>query len=227
MNKNNNIFIMSIDTNKYYYINGVISAFRKSLHDKTITQGDVIFVLKYMNFPFKSVEIIKNGKKTISGAYKKSIIDSYLNTYEKREMIKRLISTAYDEETRKLESELRERKSKPTEKQKDQNKDKMIDYIYNAPEEDMDYMSNKLLMDDDVMYESNSVKIFDVNASWKPKKDIFLSKSPNYIAKYLRENSKDDGQAMKRLTFYMNRAGKNLQNKTVLNKVKEILRSKD
>lgn len=32
---------------------------------------------------------------------------------------------------------------------------------------------------------------------------------------------------MKRLTFYMNRAGKNLQNKTVLNKVKEILRSKD
>ena len=101
VNKNNNIFIMSIDTNKYYYINGVISAFRKSLHDKTITQGDVIFVLKYMNFPFKSVEIIKNGKKTISGAYKKSIIDSYLNTYEKREMIKRLISTAYDEETRK------------------------------------------------------------------------------------------------------------------------------
>ena len=39
--------------------------------------------------------------------------------------------------------------------------------------------------------------------------------------------SKDDGQAMKRLTFYINRAGENLSNKTVLNKVKELLKAKD
>ena len=32
---------------------------------------------------------------------------------------------------------------------------------------------------------------------------------------------------MKRLTFYMNRAGENLSNKTVLNKAKELLKTKE
>lgn len=64
----------------------------------------------------------------------------------------------------------------------------------------------------------------DVDAKWHPKEGLFMEKDPQKIADYLLKNSKDKGQAMKRLVFYMNRAGENLENKTVLNKVKELLK---
>lgn len=66
--------------------------------------------------------------------------------------------------------------------------------------------------------------IEDVKTSWSPKEGLFLKKDPKKIADYLVKNSKDKTQAMRRLVFYMNRAGENLENKTVLNKVKEILK---
>ena len=68
-------------------------------------------------------------------------------------------------------------------------------------------------------------KLSDVEAEWHPKEGLFTSDDPKYIADYLLKNSKDKGQAMKRLVFYMNRAGDNLTNKTVLNKVKTLLES--
>lgn len=64
----------------------------------------------------------------------------------------------------------------------------------------------------------------DVDAKWHPKEGLFTEKDPQKIADYLLKNSKDKGQAMKRLVFYMNRSGENLENKTVLNKVKELLK---
>lgn len=64
----------------------------------------------------------------------------------------------------------------------------------------------------------------DIDAKWHPKEGLFTEKDPQKIADYLLKNSKDKGQAMKRLVFYMNRAGENLENKTVLNKVKELLK---
>lgn len=64
----------------------------------------------------------------------------------------------------------------------------------------------------------------DVDVKWHPKEGLFTEKDPQKIADYLLKNSKDKGQAMKRLVFYMNRAGENLENKTVLNKVKELLK---
>ena len=64
----------------------------------------------------------------------------------------------------------------------------------------------------------------DVDVKWHPKEGLFTEKDPQKIANYLLKNSKDKGQAMKRLVFYMNRAGENLENKTVLNKVKELLK---
>lgn len=66
--------------------------------------------------------------------------------------------------------------------------------------------------------------IEDVKTSWSPKEGLFLEKDPKKIADYLMKNSKDKTQAMRRLVFYMNRAGENLENKTTLNKVKEILK---
>ena len=69
-------------------------------------------------------------------------------------------------------------------------------------------------------------QLSDVETKWHPEKGLFLKKDPEYIADYLIKNSTDLKQAMSRLVFYMNRAGENLENKTVLNKVKEIIHNK-
>lgn len=66
--------------------------------------------------------------------------------------------------------------------------------------------------------------IGDVKAKWHPKEGLFTGSDPKKIADYLIRNSEDKGQAMKRLVFYMNRAGDKLQNKEVLEKVKELLK---
>lgn len=63
----------------------------------------------------------------------------------------------------------------------------------------------------------------DVKTKWHPEEGLFTRKDANYIAKYLIDNSKDKKQAMSRLVFYMNRAGDNLENKTTLEKVKQII----
>lgn len=67
-------------------------------------------------------------------------------------------------------------------------------------------------------------QLSDVKTKWHPKDGLFTEKDPKKIVDYLLKNSKDRGQAMKRLTFYMNRAGNKLSNKTVLNKAKDMLK---
>ena len=69
-------------------------------------------------------------------------------------------------------------------------------------------------------------QLSDVKTKWHPKEGLFTGNNPQEIANYLLKNSKDEAQAMQRLCFYMNRAGDKLTNKTVLNKVKQILKSK-
>ena len=63
----------------------------------------------------------------------------------------------------------------------------------------------------------------NVETNWSPKEGLFLNDDPEYIANYLLRNSKDRTQALRRLIFYMNRAGENLTNRRVLNKTKKIL----
>lgn len=63
----------------------------------------------------------------------------------------------------------------------------------------------------------------NIDTKWHPEEGLFTRKDPDYIAKYLINNSKDKKQAMSRLIFYMNRAGDNLENKTTLEKVKQII----
>ena len=67
-------------------------------------------------------------------------------------------------------------------------------------------------------------QLSDVKTSWHPKKGLFTDNDPKKIVDYLMKNSKDQAQAMQRLCFYMNRAGDNLPNKTVLNKAKQLLK---
>ena len=69
-------------------------------------------------------------------------------------------------------------------------------------------------------------RLSDIKAKWHPEEGLFTRKDPNYIANYLIKNSKDLKQAMNRLTFYMNRAGENLENSQTLEKVKKIIHSK-
>ena len=67
-------------------------------------------------------------------------------------------------------------------------------------------------------------QLSDVKTKWHPKKGLFAGDNADEIADYLLKHSKDKTQAMRRLCFYMNRAGDNLTNKTVLNKVKQLLK---
>lgn len=67
----------------------------------------------------------------------------------------------------------------------------------------------------------------DVETSWHPK-DGFFTQSAEKIAAGLASNSKDLKQAMSRLNFYINRAGKNLtsQDAARLELAKHKLRKK-
>ena len=94
----------------------------------------------------------------------------------------------------------------------------------NPPESSMRYVSDMQLMDNDIIYEE---QLSDVESEWTPKEGLFTMKSASYIANYLIQNSDSIGQAIQRLTFYMNRSGKNLKNKTILNKAKKILQDKN
>ena len=63
-------------------------------------------------------------------------------------------------------------------------------------------------------------------AKYHPPEGLF-TKSGETIAKTLLDDSDSPGQAMKRLTFYMNRAGENLENKAELEKAKDIIAGKE
>ena len=63
----------------------------------------------------------------------------------------------------------------------------------------------------------------NVETNWSPEEGLFNKDNPKYIADYLLKHSKDRTQALRRLIFYMNRAGENLTNRRVLNKAKKIL----
>lgn len=211
----------------YYFFSGVKSVFRNMLHDNDIDNKDIIFVLKTKNFPFRSISRSMNGKEKVIGIYNKAVINSYFNTTEKCDEIKRIIEYSNEDEIQKIIDDIQKKKVPSSKQTKNENKEKMIDYLDRSPEEDMDYVSKQLLIDDGVMYEGKKENLSDVDTNWKPKEGLFLSKSPKGIANYLLKHSKDKNQAMKRLTFYMNRAGENLSNKTVLNKAKELLKDKD
>lgn len=66
----------------------------------------------------------------------------------------------------------------------------------------------------------------NIETNWSPEEGLFNKDDPKYIADYLLKHSKDRTQALRRLIFYMNRAGENLTNRRVLNKAKKILMNK-
>lgn len=226
----------------YFFFSGVKNIFRKMLKDPEIDNKEIVFVLKMKDFPFRTITRKRGNDNIAVGIYDKAVIMSYFDTTDKVNEIKRIIEKYRKDDIADLYAQLTTRKNYQPEtyngksykelwdEARNKNKEKMIAYLDSLDknkEEDMDYVSNELLADDEVMYESKDENLSDVETEWKPKEGLFLSKSPKGIANYLLKHSKDKGQAMKRLTFYMNRAGENLKNKTVLNKVKDLLKSDD
>lgn len=62
----------------------------------------------------------------------------------------------------------------------------------------------------------------DTEVKWNSPKGLFTKKAEE-IVKELLKLSKDRSQAIKRITFYINRAGDKLSNKDEVLKAKEIL----
>ena len=204
--------------------------------DKEIDSDMTIDILTHLGYPF--------GKyKNASGKniYPTAIIEGYFDTPFDRRRIEHIIETirhnrtTSDEIRQRYEKLAREhtmpeedfdKLRKEIETEDRQRYEKYLDE--NPPETSMKYVSDVQLFNDDVMYESANKKdqLSDVESEWEPEDGLFSMKSANYIANYLIKNSEDVGQAIKRLTFYMNRSGKNLKNRTVLNKAKRILQDK-
>ena len=141
----------------YYFFSGVKSVFRNMLHDNDIDNKDIIFVLKTKNFPFRTISRSMNGKEKVIGIYNKAVINSYFNTTEKCDEIKRIIEYSNEDEIQKIIDDIQNKKASSSKQTKNENKEKMIDYLDRSPEEDMDYVSRKLLIDDDIIYESQGV----------------------------------------------------------------------
>ena len=226
----------------------VVELFKEYI-DENVEWGEVAYALKEIKFPFASIILGSGDKKRVAGIYKQLTLDEILHDENRRQEIRRIINRR----RKAINDEIASRLKKPTKENIEYlNKDedeiywdlvkkqkeaavarkekeleiKRIEAERNKwyPEEcDMDVASKKLLDKD--IYESKEEDLSDVETDWSPREGLFLEKDPKKIASYLLRHSKDKGQAMKRLTFYMNRAGDNLKNKTVLNKVKSLLKS--
>lgn len=60
----------------------------------------------------------------------------------------------------------------------------------------------------------------------KPKEGTFSGKAEDIVKELLKKAEGNKGTAMKKLQFYINRAGKNLSNKAEIEKAKSILKKK-
>lgn len=197
----------------YYYVPNIIGLLKKYIHVDNINKDAVEHAFDRLKVPFIRSE---KGYRL----YRKWIIRDLLNVPDNLEKILYFI-----EEFNSPEGIVA--KDRYIKKRNKEDMLKYLDSIIDEPKSSsMEDASNDLLRHDDVYYDvemDEEEQLSDVEGEWKPKEGLFTEKDPKKIANYLIRHSKDKGQAMKRLVFYMNRAGENLTNKTVLNKVKKIL----
>ena len=205
---------MGNPTYNYYYATNIVGKLRRKFNTKEgIDRRSVEFALDKLGIPYTISQHYR--------LYKKWYIDNLLYDDSKLRKLRQ-----YMEEFNSPENLIKKDKheSKLT-------RDEMVKYLDSIIAEpkssSMEDASDELLRKDDVYYDleiDEEEQLSDVDGDWKPKEGLFTGKDPKKIANYLIRHSKDKGQAMKRLTFYMNRAGENLTNKTVLNKVKSLLK---
>ena len=73
-------------------------------------------------------------------------------------------------------------------------------------------LEDLLEAEDPIAYLREALWSGDVKTKWKPPQGFFLQKAKD-VASGLKKVSSDFKQAMSRLNFYINRAGKNLSQK--------------
>lgn len=153
--------------------NHVLKHFRKMLGDDNIKANDVHALLARYNVPKH------NGKYGISYDYDE--VDQALN------------SMFYDKQSGKFEV-------KPLKKQIIKKTEEYPPEDYSSPEEDMDYVSQELLRQDEVMYENKKRKIFIteeqlnfINESISQEKMIVEPNKVIVVKKFLDKNFQRGG----------------------------------
>lgn len=134
----------------YYPITKVLSVFKERLGITCLDKNDVRYVLDYLNCPKKpTFYSTTDGKKHQTDVYKKSYVNSYFSTPERREKIRQIIIDANETAADDVATELINRKY--DESGKVHNREEMLRYIED-PDADMDFVSDELLRNDDVMF---------------------------------------------------------------------------
>lgn len=64
----------------------------------------------------------------------------------------------------------------------------------------------------------------DVKEEEKTKEGTFTKSAKEIVDELMKKSEGDKGTAMKKLQFYINRAGKNLSNKEEIEKAKDMLK---
>jgi len=102
--------------------------------------------------------------------------------------------------------------------------DQFTDVFHNSSDEKLKQELETMLSESTQAEEKNAWSS-DVETHWHPSKPGFFKQPAIKIAKGLKHHSKDERQALARLNFYTNRAGKNLSKKDTaeLDKAKKLL----
>lgn len=69
-------------------------------------------------------------------------------------------------------------------------------------------------------------QLSDVETKKPTPKDLFTKPASTIVRVLLQQTKGNVGKAIQKITFYINRAGKNLSNKAEVMKAKEILKKK-
>lgn len=69
-------------------------------------------------------------------------------------------------------------------------------------------------------------QLSDVESKHSTPKDLFTKPASTIVKVLLQQTKGNIGKAVQKITFYINRAGKNLENKNEVMKAKEILKKK-
>lgn len=69
-------------------------------------------------------------------------------------------------------------------------------------------------------------QLSDVETKHSTPKDLFTKSAGTIVRVLLQQTKGNVGKAIQKITFYINRAGKNLANKSEVMKAKEILKKK-
>lgn len=167
------IFFKFYNGKKFYYFNGVLKRFRERV-DENMTDDELKYILKKINFPILGVTETKNGKRKLVGYYNVNLIEEWINSRkdeleeklrEKRRYDSGALERFFRDSPKKIthdyrsEEEIRrdcdERNKREMEKRRAEILRKLAEIEKKErriPDEDMENVSDELLRQSDVGY---------------------------------------------------------------------------